>query len=186
MLRPGVDRAHPVLADQIEREALDRLPVELEPGRDDEEVIGHPGAAGGRHRPRLGVDLGRGLLDPGDARGQPLAGGRDRIGRGLQPGRDQGEARLVELFAARVDHRDLGAVEPADQPVDQRDPGRTGPDDHDPRAGPDPLGAPGPGQRGQRQRAPGQPENRAPCRPLHPWHSIHPHRLLRLHSICRM
>jgi hypothetical protein len=56
VVRPGVKRADAVLADHVEREALDRVMIEDQARRDDEEVVVQRLAALGRDGLRLGID----------------------------------------------------------------------------------------------------------------------------------
>jgi len=158
VVRPGIERADPVLAHHVEREPLDRVMVEHEARRHHEVVIRQRLAALGRDGLHLGVDGGDPLGDQRHAGWQPIGGLADDVAGGLEPGGDQRQARLVEVLGARVDQGDLRALQPAHQPVGKGGAGGARADDHDPRVGRNGLrpclgrrhrggGAPGCGQR---------------------------------------
>ena len=152
-LRAGIERADPVLAHEIEREAFDRRPVELEAGGDDQKVVVEARAAAGRHTPRFRVDLGRLLFDQASAGRQPIARPPiDHVGGRLEPDADEREAGLVEMLAARVHEGDRGPLEPAHEPVGDRGAGRTGAHHDDAR------GAPHGREGGRRPRSRGEHE----------------------------
>lgn len=76
--------------------------------------------AGGRDRLGNGVDGGCGLGDAGHARGQSVRRLRHGVARGLEPGRDERQPGLIEMLPPRINDGDLRTLQPLDQPVDKR------------------------------------------------------------------
>jgi hypothetical protein len=124
----GVVAAHAVLAER-RRQAVDLVPVELDPRRDDQVVVVQPTTVAGAHDVVLGLELRHRVAQPHRARrDQP---GLVALGRllGRRAAADQRPQRLVVVLVRGLDDADVGLVEGAAEAGRDRDAGRASADD---------------------------------------------------------
>lgn len=111
-------------------EAGHPIPVQLDPGADDDVVVRHA-AAGVQHRRRgSGLDVHDGIPDPADAVRHHGCLRPHRHARACHAAGDVGEQRLEEVLLSWFDHDDVIDAAPTESTGD-REPGIAAADDHD-------------------------------------------------------
>ena len=130
-IRIGVERADALLADKIGRKALNSVIVEHQTGCHDKVIVFQRLAAAGANLPADRVDLGGSLGHQFSLFRQPIRGLAHDIVGGLEAGCHKGKSRLIEMFLAWIDQRDLRAIQAPHQPVGKCRTCRTRTDDDD-------------------------------------------------------
>ncbi len=100
----GVVAADPIPSQAL-LETLDLVPVQLDPGRDHQEIVTHPGAVGGQNGVFFRLELRHRIPDPGGP-------GRDEGGFGTLAdflrhlaAADKRPERLIEVPLGRLNNR---------------------------------------------------------------------------------
>src|SRR5690606_8036323 len=109
--RAMVDAADAVPADQFLAHAFDQTVLQLHAGGDYEKVEGISLTALRDHLLALRVELGDSFLHQLDACRHVFSGGGDHVAGWLDARAHKREAWLVEVLFARIDYRDLRAVQ---------------------------------------------------------------------------
>ncbi len=113
----------------------DLVPVELDAGADDEEVVAQHVPVAERDRLDVRVDRGSGLADPLDSLGHHVGLLAGALLDGRAAAADQGPQGLVVVRLGRVDEGDVGLA-CMSQPGRNRDAGAAAPEDDDLVVGP--------------------------------------------------